>query len=117
MEFRESNHDAVELGHTYTMKDMCSGEQTIKQFGYPALVQARRNLANSEETLLVPLQTDLRRGRLLVEIFTKEHNNREEHGKETGVRLIEAGLSIPIQDASTHCKAVLQKAKSAKTRV
>ena len=99
------------------MKGMCSGEQTIKQFGYPALIQARRNLANSEENLLVPLQTDLHGGRLLVEIFTKEHNNREEHGKKTGVRLIEAGLSFPIQDASTHCKAVLQKDKSAKTRV
>ena len=117
VEFRESNHDALELGHTYTMKDVCSGEQTTKQFGYLALVQARRNLANSEETLLVPLQKDMRGGRLLVEIFTKEHNDREEHGKETGVRLIEAGLSFPIQDASTHCKAALQKAKSAKTGV
>ena len=117
MEFRESNRDAVELGHTYTMKDVCSGELTIKQFGYPALVQARRNLANSEETPLVPLQTNLRGGRLLVEIFTKELNNHEEHNKEKGVRLIEAGLSFPIQDASTHCKAALPIAKSAKTRV
>lgn len=62
VESRESNYDAVELGQTYTMKDMCSGEQTTKQFGYLALVQARTNLANSEETLLVPLQTDLRGG-------------------------------------------------------
>ena len=59
VEFRESNHDALELGHTYTMKDVCSGEQTIKQFGYLALVQARRNLANSEETLLVPFANGL----------------------------------------------------------
>ena len=53
VEFRESNHDALELGHTYTMKDACSGEQTIKHFGYLALIQARRNLANSEGSVFL----------------------------------------------------------------
>ena len=117
IEFRESNHDAVELGHTYSRKDVYSGESTTKQFGYLALVQARKNLANSEETLLVPLQKDMRGERLIVEIFTKQCHDHEVHGKETGVRLIEAGLSFPIQDAPTHCKAALEKAKSSKVGV
>ena len=47
--------------------------------------------------------------RLLVEIFTKECNDHEVHGKETGVRLTEAGFLFPIQDAPTHCKAALEK--------
>lgn len=59
IEFRESNHDAVELGHTYSVKDAYSGESTTKQFGYLALVQAWKNLANYEKTLLVPLQKDV----------------------------------------------------------
>lgn len=81
------------------------------------MVQAQNNLANSEETLLVPFQKDMPGEHLLVEIFTKECNDREVHGKETGVRLTEAGFSFTIQDAPTHCKAALEKAKSSKEGV
>ena len=100
------------------MKDVYSGKSTTKQFGYLALVQARKTQANSEETLLVvPLQKDMCRKRLLVEIFTKVCNDCEVHGEETGVRLIEAGFSFPIQDAPTHCKAALENSKSSKVGV
>lgn len=118
--FREANHDAIELGHSYRVEEL-SGDQMPasrrREFGYLALVQARKNLALSVETLVVPLERDLRGGRLVVEIFTRQSDDEKPHGEETGVRLIKAGLSFPTEEAPTHCKAALLEAKNAEAGV
>lgn len=115
--FREASHDAVELGHVYTVTNLFDDTRSTKEFGYLALVKARRNLAKSVETLIVPLGRDLRGGRLLVEIFTKLEEDDKPHREENGVRLIKAGLSYPTDTAPAHCKAAEVVAKRAKAGV
>ncbi len=114
--FREANHDAIELGHRYTVRDLMDDNRVTcdQPFGYRALVEARKFLANSEETVIVPLGKDLRGGRLLLEVFTKDSGDQAIHGEEMSVRLIQAGLSFPTDNAATHCKRAKTHAKAAR---
>ena len=117
--FREANHDAIELGHTYTITDVSQSPESrhTKEYGYMALVEARKNLAESSQTLVVPLDKDMRGRRLLVEIFTKNIRDEKPHGEENGIRLIKAGLSFPTDGAPAHCTAALEEAKLAKAGI
>ena len=80
------------------------------EFGYLALVQAQKNLAASVETVIVPLERDLRGGDLVVEIFTIQSNGNMVKNQ---VRLIKAGLSFLTEEAPTHGKAALLENKNA----
>ncbi len=106
--FREANHDAIELGHKYELDD--ESGVSCWEFGYMALVQARKNVAVCTEALVVPLTKDRRQGRLMVEIFTRGEADRRE---EMDICLIKAGLSFPIDGAPEHCKQALLQAKQA----
>ncbi len=121
VEFREANHDAIELGHCYTVHNPGNPDRTASgsnvPFGYQALVAARANLAKSEETLLVPLEKDRSGLRLMVEIFTRQNADSVEHGVETGVRLVRAGLSFPIDDGPARCRLARNRAKVARAGV
>ena len=98
--FRELHHDAIELGHEYNL--IIEGECTTMQWGYEALVSARKVLANAQKMWLVPRELDQSGDRLLLEIFTLEAD--EVTPKSTGVRLIEEGLSHLLQTSPSHYK-------------
>jgi hypothetical protein len=120
IDFRDSHHDAIELGHTYRVENLESHESSATiPFGYLALVEARRSLAMSKETLLVPRGRDhMGRGRrLLVEIFTKHESDDRAHGEDTAVRLVQAGLSYPTSGAPEHCGTAQCKAMESRAGV
>ena len=64
-----------------------------REFGYLALVQARKNLAASVETVIVPLERDLRGGRLVAEIFTRQSDDESNMVKKQ-----ELDVSKLVQD-------------------
>ena len=115
--FRELGHDAPELGHTYTIDthDLVAETETTKvqDFGHESLIFARRNVAISQQAIIVPHNLDHSGHRLLVEIFTKESGDSG-IGIETGVRLIRAGLSFAVTGAPARYKAAEDYAKTNK---
>ena len=109
MPFREEHHDAIELGHVYTIvRDELDEESPTgvregvaerNEWGYEALVVARGNLARAVRLFVVPNAETVYTadGRLFVEVFSQEAGERLP--KATGVRLIERGLSYPTDRA------------------
>ena len=104
--FRELHHDAIELGHEYTLT--VRGKQTNVKWGYDALVSARGVLANAQMMWLVPSTLDRSGNRLLLEVYTQEAD--ELIPKSTRVRLIEAGLSYLVTDSTFQCKDAWKRA-------
>ena len=105
--FREADHDAMELGHVYTIqcerldRTAPNGIRVMplerKEWGHDALVAARRHLTQALRLWIVPSVPDRSRQRLVVEIFSLSVGERLP--KSTGVRLIERGLSYPTDSA------------------
>ena len=105
--FREAYHDAMELGHVYSIECDVLDSSTLtgiyampcerKKWGHDALVAARRHLAQAVRLWIVPNAPDRSRQRLVVEIFSLSVGERLP--KSTGVRLIESGLSYPTDGA------------------
>ena len=56
--FREQHHDAIELGHVFSIAADVHGRGTQrtgeKEFGYEALIAARRNLSRAKRLWIVP---------------------------------------------------------------
>ena len=114
--FRELHHDAIELGHLYSVRDRASGSEVLRQhFGYEALVKARANVANAVKVVVVPHNTDRSGQRLLLEVFTLEEG--EDCFKSTAVRLIESGLSFPASNAPVVFQKAFESAARAKAGV
>ena len=117
--FREKHHDAVELGHHFkVVSESNSGEITTHEeaFGYLGLVQARQNLAQAKKTYLVSHGPDRSGGRLLVEIFTHESDDRV-CWESTGVKLIKAGLSFPTAGAPPQYTDAVERAKESSSGI
>ena len=105
--FREAHHDAIELGHVYSIcvESVSSPDSPPafppsrheKEYGYDALVLARRNIAKAVEVHVEAKGADLRQQRLLVEVSTREKTDL--FARPTGLRLIEGGLSFPTSGA------------------
>ena len=107
--FREAFHDAIELGHQYSVSVVEDGTlpgpsnalpQTVVQpFGYLALVHARCEIGRPTcgRVLLVPCGVHHGRkgARLFVEVYTC--NKASDQFVSTGVRRVEAGLSFPTR--------------------
>ena len=72
--FREANHEAIELGHTYNIiitADDGTVSRYCKEYGYHALVSAQAHLSRAVKVYVTPTggQAD---GRMLVEFSTRE---------------------------------------------
>ena len=97
--FREANHYAIELGHTYNIV-VTADDGTVShyctEYGYRTLVSARAHLSRAVEVYVTPTggQAD---GRILVEVSTRE--TAEILPKANALRLIEEGLSFPTTRA------------------
>jgi len=114
--FREKFHDAIELGHTYDIRcEQLSGEstKTVKEYGYLALIKARRNASLAKKAYIVPHGVDVSGCRLLVEIYYTE----ETVPKANGVAIIESGLSFPSTASPEKYKEALKTARERKAGV
>ena len=121
--FREAFHDAIELGHQYSVSVVEDGTlpgpsnalpQTVVQpFGYLALVHARCEIGRPTcgRVLLVPCGVHHGRkgARLLVEVYTC--NKASDQFVSTGVRRVEAGLSFPTRGAPIRYNLALETAR------
>ena len=123
MYFREAFHDAIELGHQYSVSVVEDGtlpgpsnalSQTVVQpFGYLALVHARCEIGRPTcgRVLLVPCGVHhCRNGAcLLVEVYTC--NKASDQFVSTGVRRVEAGLSFPTRGPPIRYNLALEAAR------
>ena len=121
--FREAFHDAIELGHQYSVSVVEDGTlpgpsnalpQTVVQpFGYLALVHARCEIGRPTcgRVLLVPCGVHHGRkgARLFVEVYTC--NKASDQFVSTGVRRVEAGLSFPTRGAPIRYNLALETAR------
>ena len=106
--FREANHDAIELGHTYNIvvtADDGTVSSYCKEYGYRALISARAHLSRAVEVYVIPTGGGQADGRILVEVSTRE--TAEILPKANALHLIEEGLSFPTTHAPrAYCEAM-----------
>eukprot|EP00731_Ephydatia_muelleri_P014292 Em0008g12a len=122
--FREAFHDAIELGHQYSVSVVEDGTlpgpsnalpQTVVQpFGYLALVHARCEIGRPTcgRVLLVPCGVHHGRSgdRLLAELYTCSEASG--HFVSSGVRRVESGLSFPTRGAPRRYTLALETARA-----
>ena len=121
--FREVFHDAIELGHQYTIAPVedadalpegSNARPQVEAFGHLSLVHARNQVGRPTcgRVLLVPHGVHHGRNgdRLLVELYTC--NKASDQFVSTGVRRVEDGLSFPTRGAPQRYLQALETARA-----
>ena len=130
LSFREKYHDAIELGHQYTITlgmhnihlvmitiafvcHFSHPENTTpvtKEFGYLALVHARSEIGRAARILLTVHGVHRGQGGdlLLAEVHTS--TERDSPFFPSGLRRVRDGLSFPTEDAPTIYRQALDRA-------
>jgi hypothetical protein len=122
--FREAFHDAIELGHQYSVSVVGGNtlpgpsnappQTMVQPFGYHALVHARCEIGRPRcgRVLLVPCGVHHGRSgvRLLAELYTCSEASG--HFVSSGVRRVESGLSFPTRGAPRRYNLALETARA-----
>ena len=122
--FREAFHDAIELGHQYSVSVVGGNtlpgpsnappQTMVQPFGYHALVHARCEIGRPTcgRVLLVPCGVHHGRSgdRLLAELYTCSEASG--HFVSSGVRRVESGLSFPTRGAPRRYTLALETARA-----
>eukprot|EP00731_Ephydatia_muelleri_P038891 Em0971g1a len=125
VQFREAFHDAVELGHQYTVvatrEDDEPGPSTRqpttsvlrRNYGYQALVHARHALATAKVILLVCHGVHRGDGgdRIVVEVVIRDVTSGT--FLVSGLSRVQCGFSFPVQNAPRHYVIAKEEAVAA----